>query len=65
MLENFIDLISFLFKLTAKISPHIRQALRFVEAIDRATRPSSAGGKIITPEELIAAAREAGYIVSE
>jgi len=62
---KIIAFISGAFKLLSKISPHIRKALRFVEAVDRATKPSSAGGKIITPAELIAAAREAGYIVTE
>ena len=52
-------------RIVAKLSPHARRALRFVESIEKATRADSQGGQVITLAELVNAAREAGYIVTE
>ncbi len=60
-----LKLIPRIWQLVAKASPRIRAALRFIEAIEKATRDTSSGGKTITVDELIKAVRDSGITVSE
>ena len=60
-----LKLIPQIWQLVAKASPRIRAALRFIEAIEKATRETSSGGKTITVDELVKAVRDSGIAVKE